>query len=52
MSDMRLLLVTYCLLNHWTFDEIIARYDISRPSRVSGYLRKLDRMKFHRAVAG
>jgi DNA-binding Xre family transcriptional regulator len=45
MSDMRLLLVAYCLLNYWTFDEIIARYDIS-PEQGVKYLRKLDRMKF------
>jgi len=45
MSDMRLLLVAYCLLNYWTFDEIIARYDIS-PEQGLKYLRKLDRMRF------
>ena len=45
MSDMRLLLVAYCLLNYWTFDEIIARYDIT-PEQGLRYLRKLDRMKF------
>ena len=45
MSDMRLLLVAYCLLNYWTFDEIIARYDIT-PEQGLKYLRRLDRMKF------
>ena len=45
MSDMRLLLIAYCLLNHWTFDEIIARYDIT-PEQGLKCLRKLDRMKF------
>jgi DNA-binding Xre family transcriptional regulator len=45
MSDMRLLLVAYCLLNYWTFDEIIARYEIT-PEQGLKYLRKLDRMKF------
>ena len=45
MSDMRLLLVAYCLLNYWTFDEIIARYTIT-PEQGIRYLRKLDRMKF------
>ena len=45
MSDMRLLLVAYCLLNYWTFDEIVARYDIS-PEQGLKYLRRLDRMKF------
>jgi transcriptional regulator with XRE-family HTH domain len=45
MSDMRLLLVAYCLLNYWSFDEIIARYDIT-PEQGLKYLRRLDRMKF------
>jgi DNA-binding Xre family transcriptional regulator len=45
MSDMRLLLVAYCLHNYWTFDEIIARYDIT-PEQGLRYLRRLDRMKF------
>ena len=45
MSDMGLLLVAYCLLNYWTFDEIIARYKIT-PEQGLKYLRKLDRMKF------
>jgi len=45
MSDMRLLLVAYCLLNYWSFDEIVARYDIS-PEQGLRYLRRLDRMKF------
>jgi transcriptional regulator with XRE-family HTH domain len=45
MSDMRLLLVAYCLLNYWTVDEIIARYEIT-PEQGLKYLRQLDRMKF------
>ncbi len=45
MSDMRLLLVAYCLLNYWTFDEIIERYDIA-PEQGVRYLRRLDRMGF------
>ncbi|MEM8682152.1 MAG: helix-turn-helix transcriptional regulator [Pseudomonadota bacterium] len=45
MSDMRLLLVAYCLLNHWSFDEILRRYDVS-PQQGRAYLRKLDRMQF------
>ena len=45
MSDMRLLLVAYCLLNFWSFDEIIERYDITREQGIR-YLRKLDRMGF------
>ena len=45
MSDMRLLLVAYCLLNYWSFEEIIARYQIT-PEEGIRYLRRLDRMKF------
>lgn len=45
MSDMRLLLVAYCLQNYWSFDEIIARYAIT-PEQGLKYLRQLDRMKF------
>lgn len=44
VDDVRLLLVTYCLINYWTFDEIIERYDIS-PAAGLKYLRQLDRMK-------
>jgi len=44
VNDTRLLLVAYCLINYWTFDEIIERYDIS-PAEGVKYLRKLDRMK-------
>ncbi|MEM9404208.1 MAG: helix-turn-helix transcriptional regulator, partial [Pseudomonadota bacterium] len=45
MSDMRLLLVAYCLLNYWSFDEIITRYDVS-PEQGLACLRRLDRMNF------
>jgi hypothetical protein len=44
VSDIRLLLVTYCLINYWTFDEIVERYAIS-PAEGLKYLRRLDRMK-------
>ncbi len=44
VSDPRLLLLAYCLVNYWTFDEIVARYDIS-PQQGLRYLRRLDRMK-------
>jgi len=29
VGDTHLLLVAYCLINYWSFDEIIRRYDIS-----------------------
>jgi DNA-binding Xre family transcriptional regulator len=44
VADIRLLLVTYCLINYWTFDEIIERYDISLTQGLK-YLRQLDRMR-------
>ncbi len=44
LSDIRLLLITYYLLNHWSFDEIIERYEITREEGTK-YLRRLDRMK-------
>ncbi len=44
VADPRLLLVAYCLVNYWSFDEIIQRYDIS-PQAGLKYLRKLDRMR-------
>lgn len=44
VDDDRLLLVAYCLINYWSFDEIIERYDIS-PAEGLKYLRRLDRMR-------
>ena len=44
VADTRLLLITYCLINYWTFEEVIERYDIS-PTDGLKYLRQLDRMK-------
>lgn len=44
VDDSRLLVLTYCLINYWSFDEIIERYDISLEAGLK-YLRKLDRMK-------
>ena len=43
VSDIKLLLITYCLVNYWSFEEIIERYDISRAEGLK-YLRRLDRM--------
>ena len=43
VTDIRLLLVTYCLINYWSFDEIIDRYDVSAAEGMA-YLRRLDRM--------
>ena len=44
VADIRLLLVVYCLVNYWTFDEILERYAISQTEGIK-LLRRLDRMK-------
>lgn len=44
VADSKLLLVAYCLVNYWTFDEIVDKYDIS-PSEGMRLLARLDRMK-------
>lgn len=51
VSDIRFLLVTYCLVNYWTFDEVIERYAISR-AECWKYLRRLDRMKIIEVLPG
>ncbi len=51
VSDIRLLLVAYCLINYWTFEEIVERYDIS-PSDGIRYLRRLDRMNIIELLPG
>lgn len=43
VSDIRLLLVAYCIINYWSFDEILERYDLSVTDGLR-YLRRLDRM--------
>ncbi len=44
VADLKLLLITVCVLNRWTLDEIIARYKISKTEGIR-YLAKLDRLK-------
>ncbi len=51
VSDPRLLLLAYCLVNYWSFDEIVARYDVS-PKQGLRYLRRLDRMKVIELLPG
>lgn len=51
VANDRLLLVAYCLINYWTFDEIVERYDIS-PAEATKYLRRLDRMKVIELLPG
>ena len=44
VADYRLLLIAYCLVNYWSFEEILERYTISRADGVK-LLRRLDRMR-------
>ena len=43
VSDIRLLLIAYCLVNHWRLEDIMARYTISETEAVL-LLSRLDRM--------
>ncbi len=44
VKDSHLLLVAYCVVNHWTFDNIIAKYRLSETDCIQ-QLAKLDKMK-------
>lgn len=44
VEDKRLLVVAYCLVNHWKVEEIIARYDIG-DSEIITLLARLDKMR-------
>jgi len=44
VSDMKLLLVAYCVVNFWTLDDIVQQYQLDELECVQ-YLAKLDRMK-------
>ena len=51
VGDPKLLLVTYCLVNHWTFEEIVEHYDINDVEGIR-YLAKLDRMNLIELLPG
>jgi len=44
VSDVELLLITVCILNHWTLDEIMARFNIAEV-RCIKHLTHLDRLQ-------
>ncbi|MFC7780501.1 helix-turn-helix domain-containing protein [Legionella taurinensis] len=44
VSELRLLLVAICVLNHWTFEDILRFYTISEHELIR-YAAKLDKMK-------
>ncbi len=51
VNNRHLLLVAYCVVNHWTFDNIIARYNLTEPELILE-LAKLDKMKLIELLPG
>ncbi|MFK7856008.1 MAG: helix-turn-helix domain-containing protein [Granulosicoccus sp.] len=51
ISDPVLLLVSYCVVNQWAFDDIIKRYDISESMCIQK-LAELDRMRLAELLPG
>ncbi len=45
VSDNKLVLVTFLVVNQWTFEEILANYNL-KPTELIQLLAKLDRMRF------
>lgn len=50
-SDIKLLLTAYCLVNNWTFADILERYEITEVEGIR-YLAKLDRMRLIELLPG
>lgn len=51
ISDPKLLLTAYCLVNNWSFADILDRYEITELEGIQ-YLAKLDRMKLIEMLPG
>jgi len=51
IGDQWLLLVAYCVVNHWTFEEIIERYRLTEPECIK-QLVKLDKMNLIELLPG
>ncbi len=51
VSDPKLLLMAYCLVNHWSFSEILTRYTLTEVEGIR-YLARLDRMKLIELLPG
>jgi len=51
VDDARFLLVAYCVVNHWKFDDIVSEFDVSEHDCVQ-YLARLDRMKLVELLPG
>jgi len=51
IGDEKLLLVAYCVVNHWTFEDIVNRYELTEPECIS-QLVKLDKMNLIELLPG
>ena len=51
IGDPKLLLTAYCLVNNWTFAEILDRYEITGVEGIT-YLARLDRMRLIELLPG
>ena len=51
VGDPSLLLVAWCVLNRWTFEEIVARYRVSETDCIR-LVARLDRMRFAELLPG
>lgn len=51
VGDIRLLIVAVCLINHWSYEEIIETYDIDQYQGIR-LMAKLDRMKVIQLLPG
>ncbi|MBX2823355.1 MAG: helix-turn-helix transcriptional regulator [Gammaproteobacteria bacterium] len=51
IADARLLLVAYCMINNWSFDDIVGKYAMTE-SECIRHLARLDRMKLIELLPG
>lgn len=51
VEDQKLFLVAYCVVNYWTFEEILGYYDFEEPELI-GMLTRLDRLKVIELLPG
>jgi transcriptional regulator with XRE-family HTH domain len=51
VSDPKLLLVAWCAVNNWTFEQIVANYDLTEPDCIRCLVR-LDRLKIIELLPG
>ncbi len=51
VNDTRLLLVAVCIINHWTFEEIMSKYQFT-VAQLTGLFTKLDKLKIIELLPG